>query len=75
MGNLAGAGDSPAIGMVAGLANSTDLDPAWIVVLDRIQAVGADVFFFADEFDLWFGILFRLPGWLFGFWLWRCDHG
>ena len=51
MGDLAGASDSPAIGVVAGLANSTDLHSTWIMVLNRIQAVGAGVFFLADEFD------------------------
>ena len=67
MGDLAGAGDSPAIGMVAGLADGADLDPARIMFQNRIKAVGTDMLFFADEFDLWFGIPLRSFGWLSGF--------
>ena len=62
MGDLAGAGDSPAVGMVAGFANGTDLYATGIMVHDRIQAVWAGVFFFADEFNLWFAVPLGLPG-------------
>ena len=70
MGNLAGAGDSPAVGMVVGLADWADLDPARVIGLDRVQAVGADVLFSPDEFDFLEGFFLRSgplnPGRLFG---------
>jgi hypothetical protein len=44
MGNLAGAGDSPTIFMVMGLTYRTDLNPAGIMGLYRVQAVRAVMF-------------------------------
>ena len=52
MGDLAGAGDSPAIGMVVGFAHFADLHAAGIIGLHRIQAVGANVFFRSGEFNI-----------------------
>ena len=76
MGDLAGTGDSPAIGMVMGLANGTDLHPAGVIGLDLVQAIRAIVFYIPDKFDLFiyfFLALLFLVGWLFDFcfWSWR----
>ena len=58
MRDLAGAGDSPTILMVMGLADWTDLYPAGIMGLHRIQAVGAAVLFNPGEFYIFQGFLY-----------------
>jgi hypothetical protein len=64
MWNLAGAGDAPAVGMVVGFADRTDLNTPGIMGLDRVQAVRADVFFNARELNIiflnfsWLGLFY-----------------